>query len=123
LPGPSTLSFGRHPRKARLLPEGQKKTDILNDLVAKYEGHRSFNPVNPETEGYRACRVIEILIERMTEKAELAQSLPQQGYRDLIARRLAERGWPGDREAMQRMEKVGSAQRPDRNTFSPVGSR
>lgn len=95
--------------KARILPEGQKKTDILNDLVAKYEGHRFFTPINEESNGYPACRVIEISLERITAKSELAQSHPQQGSRALIVKRLAERGWPGDLEALKAMQQVESS--------------
>jgi nitroimidazol reductase NimA-like FMN-containing flavoprotein (pyridoxamine 5'-phosphate oxidase superfamily) len=93
---------------ARILPEGQKKVDILNELVAKHEGHRFFTPITQESSGYLACRVIEISLERVTAKSELAQSHPQQGYRALIMKRLAERGWPGDLEAMRAMKKVRS---------------
>jgi nitroimidazol reductase NimA-like FMN-containing flavoprotein (pyridoxamine 5'-phosphate oxidase superfamily) len=94
--------------KARILPEGEKKGDILNDLVAKYEGNRFFTPINQESNGYSACRVIEISLERVTGKSELAQSHPQKGYRTLIINRLAERGWPGDLEAVRAMKKVRS---------------
>ena len=95
--------------KARILPEGQKKTDILNGLVAKYEGNRFFTPINQESSGYPACRVVEINLERVTGKSELAQSHPQQGYRALIIKRLADRGWPGDLEALKAMKEVGSS--------------
>ena len=96
--------------KARILPEGQKKTDILNELVAKYEENRFFVPITQESGGYLACRVIEISLERVTAKSELAQSHPQQGYRAFIAQRLAERGWPGDLEALEAMKKIRSSQ-------------
>ena len=95
--------------KARILPEGQKKADILNDLVAKYEGNRFFTLISEESNGYPACRVIEICVERVTAKSELAQSHPQQGYRALIIKRLAERGWLGDLEALRAMEEVESS--------------
>jgi nitroimidazol reductase NimA-like FMN-containing flavoprotein (pyridoxamine 5'-phosphate oxidase superfamily) len=93
--------------KAQILTDGQKKADILNDLVAKYEGNRLFAPLTQESNGYLSCRVVEISLERVTGKSELTQSHPQQGYRALISKRLVERGWPGDLEALKAMEKEG----------------
>lgn len=99
--------------KARILPEGQKKTDLLNNLVAKYEGHRSFTPIDQESQGYLACRVVEINPESITGKAELAQSHPQQGYRAFILKRLAERGGPEELEALEALKKVKSSSIPN----------
>jgi uncharacterized protein len=92
--------------KARILPEGQKKVAILNDLVAQNEGHRFFNPITEVSPGYSACRVVEIHPVRMTGKAELGQSHPQREYRALIMQRLAERRWPGDLETLEALNKV-----------------
>ena len=39
----------------------------------------------------------------MTGKSDLAQNQPQQGYRRFIAEHLAERGLPGDLEAVRAM--------------------
>lgn len=92
--------------KARVLPEGRNKVEILNNLLAKYEGHRFFTPVTEESKGYSTCRVVEINPEKISGKAELAQSHPQQGYRKYILKRLAERGLPGDLETLEACKKA-----------------
>ena len=96
---------------ARIVPDGDLKTTVLNSLVAKHEGNRSFSPVTPDSESYKACRVVEIRPERMTAKSDLAQNKPQQGYRRFIAERLAERGLSGDLEAVRAM-----GYKPDRSS-------
>jgi uncharacterized protein len=90
--------------KARILPEGQQKIDILNALVAKHEANRSFAAITSESSGYQACQVIEINPERVTAKSELAQNHPQKSYRSFISKRLAERGLPGDFSALKAMK-------------------
>lgn len=88
---------------ARVIPDGELKTAALNALVAKHEGSQSFPAVTPDSSGYRMCRVIEITPERMTGKSDLGQNKPQQDYRQFIAERLAQRGLPGDLEAVKAM--------------------
>ncbi len=88
---------------ARVIPDGELKTAALNALVAKHEGNQSFPAVAPDSPGYRMCRVIEIIPERMTGKSDLGQNKPQQDYKQFIAERLAQRGLPGDLEAVKAM--------------------
>jgi nitroimidazol reductase NimA-like FMN-containing flavoprotein (pyridoxamine 5'-phosphate oxidase superfamily) len=88
---------------ARVIPDGELKTNVLNALVAKHEGNWDFSAVTPDPSGYKTCYVVEITPERMTGKSDLAQNKPQHGYRGFIAERLAERGLPGDLEALQAM--------------------
>ena len=87
----------------RIVPDGELKTTVLNALVAKHEGNRDFPAVTLDSASYKACRVVEIRPERMTAKADLAQSKPQQGYRRFIAEHLVERGLPGDLDAVRAM--------------------
>jgi uncharacterized protein len=87
---------------ARILPDGELKTDVLNALVAKHEGGGGFSPVTPDAASYKACRVVEIRPERMTAKSDLAQNKPREQRRSL-AERLAGRGRPGDLEAVRAM--------------------
>ena len=88
---------------ARIVPDGERKTAVLNTLVRKHEGDKEFPPVTPDTRGYKTCAVVEIRAERMTAKSDLAQNKPQDGYRLYIAESLARRGLPGDLEAVRRM--------------------
>jgi nitroimidazol reductase NimA-like FMN-containing flavoprotein (pyridoxamine 5'-phosphate oxidase superfamily) len=88
---------------ARVIPDGELKTTVLNTLVAKHEGNREFPAVTADSADYRACRVVEIRPERMTAKSDLAQNKPQQAQRRDLAERLAERGLPGDLEGVQAM--------------------
>jgi len=88
---------------ARVVPDGELKTTVLNALVAKHEGNRDFPAVTSDSTGYKTCCVVEIRPERMTAKADLAQNKPQQGYRRFIAEHLAKRGLPGDLEAVRTM--------------------
>jgi len=88
---------------ARVVPDGELKTTVLNALVAKHEGGRDFPAVTPDSASYSTCRVVEIRPERMTAKSDLAQNKPQSGYRRFIAEHLAKRGLPGDREAVRAM--------------------
>jgi uncharacterized protein len=88
---------------ARVIPDGERKTTVLNTLVAKHEGNREFPAVTADSADYRACRVVEIRPERMTAKSDLAQNKPQQAQRRDLAERLAERGLPGDLEGVQAM--------------------
>jgi nitroimidazol reductase NimA-like FMN-containing flavoprotein (pyridoxamine 5'-phosphate oxidase superfamily) len=96
---------------ARVIPDGELKTTVLNALVAKHEGNRTFPAVTADSADYKACRVIAIKPEKMTAKSDLAQNKPQQGYRSFLAEHLAERGLPGDLEAVRAMgyELEGSA--------------
>jgi len=88
---------------ARVIPDGELKTAVLNVLVAKHEGNRDFAAVTADSTGYKTCYVVEITPERMTGKSDLAQNKPQHSYRRFIAERLAERGFPGDLEAVRAM--------------------
>lgn len=88
---------------ARVIPDGDLKTTVLNALVAKHEGNREFPAVASDSADYKACRVVAIKPEKMTAKSDLAQNKPQQGYRRFLAEHLVERGLPGDLEAVRAM--------------------
>jgi uncharacterized protein len=88
---------------ARIVPNGELKTAVLNALMAKHEGNHRFPRVASDAGGYKACSVVEIRPERMTAKSDLAQNKPQEGYRHFIAERLVERGLPGDIDAVRAM--------------------
>ena len=88
---------------ARVVPDGELKTAVLNALVAKHEGKNDFPAVTPESSSYKTCRVVEIRPERMTGKSDLGQNKPQVNYRRFIAEHLAARGLPGDLEALRAM--------------------
>jgi len=88
---------------ARVVPDGELKTNVLNALVAKHEGNRDFPAVTSDSTGYKTCCVVEIRPERTTAKSDLAQNKPQQAYRRFIAEHLVERGLPGDLEAVRAM--------------------
>jgi uncharacterized protein len=88
---------------ARIVPDGDLKTNVLNALVAKHEGNRKFPPVTADSGSYKGCRLVEINPERTTAKSDLAQNKPQLGYRLFIAEHLARRGFSGDLEAVQAM--------------------
>jgi nitroimidazol reductase NimA-like FMN-containing flavoprotein (pyridoxamine 5'-phosphate oxidase superfamily) len=40
---------------ARVVPNGELKTTVLNALVAKHEGNRDFTPVTSDSTGYKTC--------------------------------------------------------------------
>ena len=88
---------------ARIIPESELKTAVLNALVRKHEGHTTFAPITPASPAYKACRVVEIEPEQMTAKSDLAQAKPQQDYRQFIRDQLEKRGLPGDRQAVRAM--------------------
>jgi nitroimidazol reductase NimA-like FMN-containing flavoprotein (pyridoxamine 5'-phosphate oxidase superfamily) len=87
---------------ARQVPDGPLKTEVLNELLSKYEGRRDHPPVQEGSAGYRGCKVIEITIERMSAKADLLQGRPPELIRGM-ARKLRERGLPGDMEALEEL--------------------
>ncbi len=88
--------------KARVVPDGELKTDALNALVAKHEGNRDFEPISPDMPAYRGCLVVEIDPENMTGKRDLIQNKPDE-HRRMVAEHLGRRGLPGDLEAARAM--------------------
>lgn len=88
--------------RAKVLQDGELKTEALNALVAKHEGSEDFKPVDPQLAAYRACRVVEIRPERTTAKADLLQGKPQE-LKKQVALHLLQRGLPGDLEAVRAM--------------------
>jgi len=84
---------------ARVVPDGELKTAALNALVAKHEGNTEFSAITPESPGYQ-CFVVEIKPEKMTGKSDIGQSRADMRF---TAERLAERGLPGDLEALRAM--------------------
>ena len=88
---------------ARIVPDGEFKTKVLNALVAKHHGSSDFVSITPESSGYKICSVVEIKPKKMTAKSDLGQSSPQKNYRRFIAERLAKRGLPNDLETIRVM--------------------
>ncbi|PKN28537.1 MAG: hypothetical protein CVU64_12790 [Deltaproteobacteria bacterium HGW-Deltaproteobacteria-21] len=88
--------------KARIIDNGELKTQVLNALVGKHEGKRVFQPVTENSSDYDRCCVVEVKPERMTAKSDLGQGKSQE-YRRLIAERLAKRGLPVDLETIRAM--------------------
>ena len=88
--------------RARIVPDGELKTAVLNALVAKHEGHRNFPPVTPDAPLNTACCVVEITPEKMTAKSDLAQNKPAETRRGL-AEHLVKRGLPDDLDAVRAM--------------------
>ncbi len=88
--------------RARIIPDGELKTAVLNALLTKHEGNRDFPPVTMDSPSNKACCVVEIKPERMTAKSDLAQNKPPETKR-FIAENLARRGLPGDLEAVRAM--------------------
>jgi hypothetical protein len=87
---------------ARIVPDGELKTTVLNALLAKHEGNRDFPAVTPDSPANKACCVIEIKPEKMTAKSDLSQNKDPETRR-FIAENLAKRGLPGDLEAVRAM--------------------
>jgi len=61
---------------ARVIPDGEKKTTVLNALVAKHEGNRDFPPVTSGSTGYKICSLVEIAPQKMTGKSDVGQNKP-----------------------------------------------
>jgi hypothetical protein len=87
---------------ARIVPDGELKTTVLNALLAKHEGNRDFPAVTPDSPANKACCVIEIKPKKMTAKSDLSQNKDPETRR-FIAENLAKRGLPGDLEAVRAM--------------------
>lgn len=87
---------------AQIVPDGDKKTTVLNALVAKHEGNRDFPVITTEHAKYKACSVVEITPVCMTAKSDLAQNKSQVD-RDYVVECLIRRGLPGDLEAVRVM--------------------
>lgn len=97
---------------ARVVSDGELKTEVLNALVARHEGNEDFRPVTPELPSYKACKVVEIRPERMTGKADLLQGKPQE-LKKQVAIHLLQRGLAGDMEAVRAMGfQIGGPESP-----------
>jgi nitroimidazol reductase NimA-like FMN-containing flavoprotein (pyridoxamine 5'-phosphate oxidase superfamily) len=88
--------------RARVVPEGGVKTSALNALVAAHEPDRSPAPVHADMAAYKACAVVEIRPATVSAKSDLAQKKSLE-ERQALARYLAKRGRPGDRETAAAM--------------------
>jgi hypothetical protein len=88
--------------RARVLEDGEAKTEALNALVAKHEGGREFPPVTPDSPAFKACRVVEITPEMVSGKSDLIQGKPEE-VRRALAESLLNRGLPGDIQAVKDM--------------------
>jgi nitroimidazol reductase NimA-like FMN-containing flavoprotein (pyridoxamine 5'-phosphate oxidase superfamily) len=89
--------------RARVVADEALKLTALNALVAKHEEKAEFSPVTAESAAFKLCDVVEIRPERMTGKSDVLQNKPKEGYRLHVARRLVERGLPGDLKAVKAM--------------------
>jgi hypothetical protein len=88
---------------ARVVPDGELKTSVLNALVAKHEGNQNFPAVTSDSTGYKACCVVEIKPQRITGKSDLVQNKTHL-EKAIIAQHLVERCLPGDLDAVRAME-------------------
>ncbi len=87
---------------ARVVPDGELKTEVLNALVAKHEGEKKFQEITQDLASYKACKVVEVRPERISGKADLLQGKPKE-LKEQIASHLMGRGLPGDLEAVRAM--------------------
>ena len=84
--------------RARVVPDGDRKTAALNALVTAHEPDRPPPPVHKDMPAYKTCAVVEVRPESISAKSDLAQK-KSAGEREALARYLMQRGRPGDREA------------------------
>lgn len=80
----------------------ETKIDSLNALVASHEGNRNFDTITSEEPLAKACSVVEISIESISGKSDLLQERSSK-YQRNIGSDLANRGLPGDLEAVKAM--------------------
>lgn len=90
---------------AKVVPDGLLKTEVLNLLVSKHEGGADFPPITEDSPAYKACVVVEIAPQKMSAKADLLQGKPLEVVQG-IAKRLRERGLPGDIEVLKELGPV-----------------
>jgi hypothetical protein len=88
---------------ARVVPDGELKTSVLNALVAKHEGNQNLSAVTSDSTGYKACCVVEIKPQRISGKSDLVQNKTHL-EKAIIAQHLVERCLPGDLDAVRAME-------------------
>lgn len=88
--------------RARILPDGERKTAALEALVAAHEPGRTAPPLHPGLPAYKSCALVEIRPENISAKSDLAQK-KSAGEREALARYLMQRGRPGDRETATAM--------------------
>jgi nitroimidazol reductase NimA-like FMN-containing flavoprotein (pyridoxamine 5'-phosphate oxidase superfamily) len=88
--------------RARVVPDGELKTEALNALVAAHEPDRSPASVHEGMAAYKACAVVEVRPEAISAKSDLAQKKSPQ-EREALARYLEKRGRPGDLETAAAM--------------------
>jgi nitroimidazol reductase NimA-like FMN-containing flavoprotein (pyridoxamine 5'-phosphate oxidase superfamily) len=88
--------------KARVVAEGQLKTDALNALVEKHERGGSLKKVHADMADYKACELVEIHPERISAKSDLAQGKSTR-VKAQIAAYLRQRNRPGDLETIREM--------------------
>jgi hypothetical protein len=88
---------------ARVVPDGELKTSVLNALVAKHEGNQNLSAVTSDSTGYKACCVVEIKPQRIGGKSDLVQNKTHL-EKAIIAQHLVERCLPGDLDAVRAME-------------------
>jgi len=89
---------------ASIVKNSKLKVAVLNVMIAKHEGNEDFEPVNENMAGYKACEVIEVKPVFVTAKSDLAQNRPEEDRR-AIAEYLSKRNRPGDREAVEAMNR------------------
>jgi len=88
--------------RARVVPNGERKTMALNALVAAHEPDRAPAPVREDMPDYKACAVVEVRPDTISAKSDLAQKKTPE-VREALARYLEKRGRPGDRETAAAM--------------------
>lgn len=87
---------------ARIVPDGELKTNVLNALVAKHEGNQNFPAVTSDSAGYKVCCIVEIKPQKISGKSDLVQNKPHFD-KAIIAKHLVNRGLPGDLDAVRAM--------------------
>jgi len=88
---------------ARVVKDKARKVTVLNELIAKHENSRAFDPVTEDMPGFKACEVIEIKPESCTAKSDLGQNMSAEARRAVISY-LSERGRPEDRQTVAAMK-------------------
>jgi len=86
--------------EARILPDGPKKVEILNALVAKHEKGADHEPVNEDMPAYKACVVVEIKPKSVSAKSDLWHNKTTE-ERLAVARYLKSRNRAGDAETVE----------------------
>jgi len=87
---------------ASIVKDSTKKVAVLNKLIVKHENTEDFEKVTDDMDGFKNCKVIEIIPVSITAKSDLGQNIPED-VRSTIAKYFANRNRPGDAETVKAM--------------------